>query len=87
VVETGIFPLFEIENGQYKLSFDLPKLRPIKEYLKLQGRFRHLSDETISLIQDRIKKDYSELVEKTKNGHRSQTIKRKGRSNTRRVPA
>ena len=70
VVETGIFPLYEIENGQYKLNVEVPELKPIKDYLKLQGRFRHLSDDNIDMIQDRVRKEYFRLVEKTKNGHR-----------------
>ncbi len=63
-VETGIFPLYEVENGEYKLSVDLPKLRPVTDYLKLQGRFRHLSEETINEIQGRVDKEYAKLMEK-----------------------
>ncbi|MFC1981840.1 thiamine pyrophosphate-dependent enzyme, partial [Chloroflexota bacterium] len=69
-VETGIFPLYEVEDGQYKLSVDLPQLRPVQDYLKLQGRFRHLSEDNVNKIQDRVKRDYSRLVEKAKNGQR-----------------
>jgi len=63
-VETGVFPLYEVENGEYKLSFDFPQLRPVNDYLKLQGRFRHLSEETINEIQQRVNKEYSLLMEK-----------------------
>ena len=63
-VETGIFPLYEIEDGKHKLSFDLPQLRPVQDYFKLQGRFRHLSEETVKQIQDRVNKDYAKLKEK-----------------------
>jgi len=63
-VETGIFPLYEVENGNYKLSMDLPELRPVQDYFKLQGRFRHLSEELIKEIQDRVNKEYSTLKEK-----------------------
>jgi len=63
-VETGIFPLYEVENGKYKLSIDLPRLRPVQDYLKLQGRFRHLSEETIKEIQNRVNKEYAKLKEK-----------------------
>ena len=65
-VETGVFPLYEVENGKYKLSVTVPELRPIKDYLKLQGRFRHLSDDNINMIQDKVKKEYAGLLEKTK---------------------
>ncbi len=87
-VETGIFPLYEVENGKYRLSFDSPKLRPVPDYLKLQGRFRHLTDSTISIIQERVSREYSQLVEKAKKDERrSETRKRQGRSNTAKLPA
>jgi len=63
-VETGIFPLYEVENGKYKLSIDLPRLRPVQDYLKLQGRFRHLSEATIAEIQNRVNEEYAKLKEK-----------------------
>jgi len=65
-VETGIFPLYEVENGQYRLNIELPELKPIRDYLKLQGRFRHLSEETVNEIQQRVDREYAKLVEKTK---------------------
>ena len=43
--ETGVFPLYEVERGRYHLTIDFPELRPLKEYTKLQGRFRHLTDD------------------------------------------
>ncbi len=64
-VETGVFPLYEVENGKYKLSMDFPKLRPVTDYLKLQGRFRHLSPDTIDKIQARVIEEYEQLKEKT----------------------
>ena len=63
-VQTGIFPLYEIENGKYTLNFDFPQLRPVEEYFKLQGRFRHLNQETIAQIQKRVTKKYAELKDK-----------------------
>ncbi|NLE95800.1 MAG: pyruvate synthase subunit beta [Dehalococcoidia bacterium] len=62
--ETGVFPLYEIENGQYKLNVDPPKLKPVEEYLKVQGRFRHLSPGEIARIQEKVDKDYALLKEK-----------------------
>ena len=63
-VETGVFPLYEVENGQYKLSLDVGDLKPIEDYLKLQGRFRHLSPDEISYIQDRVISGYQKLKDK-----------------------
>ena len=63
-VETGTFPLYEVVNGEYRLSHDLPELKPVKEYLKLQGRFKHLTEDVIELIQTRVEEDYMKLKAK-----------------------
>ena len=63
-VETGIFPLYEVENGLYKLNVDRPKLRPVEEYLKPQGRFRHLPDGEIEKIQEHVNEEYAKLKAK-----------------------
>jgi pyruvate ferredoxin oxidoreductase beta subunit len=62
-VRTGVFPLYEVENGQYKMSLSLTKLEPVETYLKTQGRFRHLTGDAIKLIQERVAKEYGKLVE------------------------
>jgi pyruvate ferredoxin oxidoreductase beta subunit len=63
-VETGVFPLYEVENDKYKLSLDFSQLRPVTDYMKLQGRFRHLSEDVIKKIQQRVSADYAKLREK-----------------------
>jgi len=63
-VQTGVFPLYEVEGGKYKMSVDPSELTPIKDYLKIQGRFRHLSDEVIEEIQKKVTEDYQRLKEK-----------------------
>jgi len=54
-VQTHVAPLFEVERGhKYTLNLkDQPK-RPVADYLKLQSRFRHLSDEQIASIQAQV---------------------------------
>ncbi len=67
VVETGIFPLYEVENGKYKISAEMPKkLKPIKDYFKTQGRFRHLTEDEIKMIQERVESEYNKLLNKVK---------------------
>ena len=63
-VETGIFPLYEVEQGRYKLNVDRPKLKPVEEYLKPQGRYRHLPKEEIEKIQERVNQEYTKLKTK-----------------------
>ena len=42
VVETGLYPLVEWEDGQVTRVRSLKELRPVEDYLKPQRRFRHL---------------------------------------------
>ncbi len=61
-VQTGVFPMFEIENGVLRMTVQPEKLRPLKDYLKLQGRFRHLDEATIELMEKRVREEYAKLL-------------------------
>ncbi|MFC1594037.1 thiamine pyrophosphate-dependent enzyme [Candidatus Omnitrophota bacterium] len=52
-VETGLYPIFEYENGEL-IAVQKIKPKPVEEYLKLQGRFKHVlkAPEQIKLIQE-----------------------------------
>jgi len=67
-VRTGIFPLYEIEDGKYKLNVHINKLHPVDDYLKLQGRFRHLTPDIIASIQTRVTAEYAKLKERAAKG-------------------
>lgn len=41
-VETCVWPLYEVENGRWKINYIPRQKLPITEYLKPQGRFAHL---------------------------------------------
>jgi len=60
-VETGIFPLYEIEKGKYRLTYNPEPLRHVTDYLNGQGRFRHLTTKTISKIQEHVRADWEKL--------------------------
>jgi len=68
-VETGTFPLFEVVKGKYRMTTDLPKLRPVRDYLSGQGRFRHLTDKDIEIIQKRVTEEYEKLISLTHLGN------------------
>lgn len=60
-VETRIFPLYEVEDGErYTITYE-PKGLPVKEYLQRQGRFAHLSEEDIKNIQIATDKSWNRL--------------------------
>jgi pyruvate ferredoxin oxidoreductase beta subunit/oxalate oxidoreductase subunit beta len=50
-VETGMWTLYEWENGQYKYTRIPKKYKPVGEYMKFQGRFSHLKEEHIAKMQ------------------------------------
>ncbi|GMO39643.1 MAG: thiamine pyrophosphate-dependent enzyme [Treponemataceae bacterium] len=41
-VETCVWPLYEVEGGVWKLSYQPKQKLPVEEYLRPQGRFSHL---------------------------------------------
>lgn len=70
-VETGVFPLYEVVNGVYTMSVNPAKLKPVEEYVKPQGRMRHLTPEDIQEMQATVDRNYKALkakVEATKAG-------------------
>jgi len=60
-VRTGIFPLYEVEDGRYKITYSPEPLKPVTDYLKGQGRFRHLKESDIQIIQDRTTQQWEDL--------------------------
>ena len=66
-VETGVFPLYEVVEGKYRLTVEVPKMRPVKDYLKPQGRFRHLRDPEVEFIQKQVQANYELLLQKCKS--------------------
>lgn len=61
VVETNIFPLFEVIEGKYVVRKNT-KVKPVEEYLKIQRRFSHLTPELIQTIQKRVDSEYEKLL-------------------------
>ncbi len=63
VVQNAIFPLYEIENGEkYSLSIKLREKKPIVDYLRLQGRFRHLTEADIQFMQEEVDRKWERLL-------------------------
>jgi pyruvate ferredoxin oxidoreductase beta subunit len=67
--ETGVFPLYEVENGKYRMTIKPERLRPVEDYLKHQGRFRHLTPDDIEIIQETVYQEYNKLQDKVNNLH------------------
>lgn len=50
IVDCGLWYLAEYENGGFVLNRNLEHFTDVSEYLKKQGRFKHLTDNDINLI-------------------------------------
>jgi pyruvate ferredoxin oxidoreductase beta subunit len=65
-VDTCYWPLYEVENGEWKLSYKPRQKPPMEEWLKRQGRFRHLfkpqNRHMIGQLQDEVDRRWEELL-------------------------
>jgi pyruvate/2-oxoacid:ferredoxin oxidoreductase beta subunit len=57
-VQTNYFPLWEVENGAYRITQPVAKPKPINEMLKLIGKFKHLGDTEIKILQEQSDKRF-----------------------------
>lgn len=66
--ETNFWPLFEIEDGKYTLNNQPKERKSIEEFLKAQGRFKHLfadkNKEVIKEIQKQVDENFTKLLKK-----------------------
>jgi pyruvate/2-oxoacid:ferredoxin oxidoreductase beta subunit len=61
-IESKIFPLLEIFNGvNYRLTYR-PKGIPVADYLRTQGRFRHLTGGQVEAIQKNVDDEWNALA-------------------------
>ncbi len=58
--DTCVWPLFEVTNGKYKINYKPKEKKPVLEWLKTQGRFRHLFREENAGVVEEIQKQVDE---------------------------
>jgi pyruvate ferredoxin oxidoreductase beta subunit len=61
MVESGMWPLYEIEKKKFTLSYK-PKMIPAVKALQMQGRFKHLTHEQVTEIQVTIVKEWEMIT-------------------------
>ncbi len=72
-VDSGIFPLMEVENGlTYRLSQE-SKTQPVTDYLQLQKRYRHLNQQQIDELQQDVDREWLRLRNKVSNSQNSES--------------
>lgn len=60
--DTGVFPLYEVENGRYHITRKSGTLKPVGEYLAAQGRFRHLTPADVAAVGEQVRVDWERLL-------------------------
>ncbi|MGN0472446.1 MAG: thiamine pyrophosphate-dependent enzyme [Lachnospiraceae bacterium] len=64
-VETCYWPLFEVIDGKWIINYEPKNKLPIEEFLKLQGRFKHLfkpgNEDLIAAFQAEVDKRWEDL--------------------------
>ncbi|MFC1823471.1 thiamine pyrophosphate-dependent enzyme [Thermodesulfobacteriota bacterium] len=60
-VETNFFPLYEYDSGEIKVR-KIKKVKPVEDYLKMQDRFSHLTEDQIKEMQRYADQKFKELL-------------------------
>ncbi len=61
-VDTGVFPLYEVDHGVWRMTRKPKELKPIAEYFKGQGRYRHLDQGLTAQIQEKVSRNWERLL-------------------------
>ena len=61
-VNTGFYPLFEIEEGRFNITQRISKPHPLGEYLKAQQRHIPFPPEITSLMQEVVREEHEKLL-------------------------
>lgn len=63
-VDSCYWPLYEVENGVWRLTYKPNEKKPVEEWLKRQGRFRHLFRPENRHLIDRLQAEVDERWER-----------------------
>ncbi len=61
VVQTNVFPLYEIIDGNLSITKRIKNPKPVSDYLKTQRRFAHLKENELNYIQETVDANYARL--------------------------
>ncbi|MCI9595866.1 MAG: pyruvate ferredoxin oxidoreductase [Firmicutes bacterium] len=69
-VDTCVWPLYEIEDGKWRLTYEPKKKKPVEEFLAKQGRFKHMfrpgNEWMIENTQEYVDQEWQKLLKQCK---------------------
>lgn len=69
-VDTCVWPLYEIENGKWRLTYEPKRKKPVEEFLSRQGRFKHMfrpgNEWMIEDTQEYVDEQWEKLLKRCK---------------------
>lgn len=71
-VKTNYFPLWEAENGKFKLTQTVSSPDPITKYTKMFKKFNHLTEKELAVIQAEVDHNFAFLKHLTEFGAHGQ---------------
>ena len=71
-VQTGFWPLFEIEDGTWRQTVKVHNRKPLEEFLKPQGRFKHLfkegNEEVLADVKTEVDRNWDYVMARCASG-------------------
>ena len=65
-IDTCYWPMFEVDHGNWRLTYEPKKKLPIEDFLREQGRFKHLfkpgNEDLIAAFQEEVDKRWEDLL-------------------------
>ena len=61
-VSSLVFPMYEVRDGRYKVNMKPKNPTSVKDYLRMQGRFKHLPDKVVDEIEADVLKNWKRIL-------------------------
>lgn len=61
-IKSGAWVLYECENGRVKVNSRQKELLPVKDYIRMQKRFRGMKEEALTAFQEQIRQNYERIL-------------------------
>lgn len=60
-VQTRFWPLYEVEEGSFRLTHDVPRPRPLRDFVQGIKRFQHLREQDLEELEDLVERKWERL--------------------------